>query len=119
MINHLKNNYVTLHKPAFQLYSQIFFNKIHCIVLKIVPKVYTRAIPVRMDPVVHVSLSLIHILSQFRLSDSACCARRYTMVLIGKTMELKKQRQCGLEKSMDGADLPVFLSEVNGANPVF
>ena len=31
----------------------------------------------------------------------------------------KKQRQCGLEKSMDGADLPVFLSEVNGANPVF
>ena len=86
MINHLKNNYVTL-----QLYSQIFFNKIHCIVLKIVPKVYTRAIPVRMDPVVHVSLPLIHIPSQFRLSDSACCARRYTMVLIGKTMELKNR----------------------------
>ena len=31
----------------------------------------------------------------------------------------KTQIPYGLEKSMDGADLPVFLLEINGANPVF
>ena len=33
---------------------------------------------------------------------------RYTMGLIGKRMELKKDTM-GLEKKMNGADLPVFL----------
>ena len=38
--------------------------------------------------------------------------------LIGKTMGLKHIR-CGYEKAMNGTDLPVFLLEVIGANPVF
>ena len=38
-----------------------------------------------------------------------------TKGLIGKTMGLKKDT-IGLGKSMNGADLPVFLFEVNGAN---
>ena len=39
------------------------------------------------------------------------------MGLIGKTMGLK-QNTMGLGKSINVADLPVFLLEVNGANPV-
>ena len=40
------------------------------------------------------------------------------MGLIGKTMGLKQIR-CGYEKAMNGADLPVFLFKVSGANPLF
>ena len=89
--------------------SVIYFSKKHCTVLLIVPKLNTRARSVRMDPVMLVALLLIHIPSQFRLNDSTCCARRYTRGLIGKTMALKKQIPYGLEKSMNGADLPVFF----------
>ena len=38
------------------------------------------------------------------------------MGLIGKTMGLKK-RYDGATKNMNGANLPVFFSQVNGANP--
>ena len=40
------------------------------------------------------------------------------MGLIGKMMGLKKNLMW-LGKSMNGADLPVFLFEINEANPVF
>ena len=40
------------------------------------------------------------------------------MGLIGRTMGLKKDTM-GLGKSMNGANLSVFLIEFNGAYPVF
>ena len=39
------------------------------------------------------------------------------MGLIGKTMGLKKKDMMGLQKNMNGANLSVFFSHVNGANP--